>query len=89
MSKSDNDPKPIAYRMGSVTYVATPAYELPDGGQVRRPGLDPAMRAQPPVIDDGRDPYISELARLSGRLVNPQHGILSMIHGHNTDTDEG
>jgi hypothetical protein len=77
------------YRMGSVTYVESPAYELPDGGQVRRPGLDPVMRAQPPVIDDGRDPYVSELARLSGRLIDPGHGILAHVHRHSTDSSEG
>ncbi len=84
--KSDTPSAPITgYRMGSVNYIEAPAYELPEGGGTRRPGMHAATLAQPPVIDTGTDPYVTELARVSGRLVHPNHGILAHVHGITTN----
>jgi hypothetical protein len=68
-----------SYRIGSVNYIQAPAYAAPEGGDVARPGMLHADRAKPPVIDDGRDPIIPELARLNGQLVDPRHGILALV----------
>jgi hypothetical protein len=67
------------YRIGSVTYHEAPRYQSPAGGDVARPGMSRADLANPPVLDDGRDPIIPELARLNGQLVDPRHGILAMV----------
>jgi hypothetical protein len=66
---------PKEYTIGSVVYQNSPAYELPEGGSIRRPGLDPKNQAQPPMFDD-KDPIRLEIARINGNLVRPDSGLL-------------
>ena len=66
--------QPTTFKIGSVTYHNAPAYELPEGGGIGRPGLDPKNKAHTPTFDD-KDPVALEVARINGRLVRPDSGL--------------